>query len=169
MLTTSGLIGDARAGLFRRQVQKPVKAAPVQIAPVQSVQVQSAILPEPIQMAPIQKGPIQMDMAPPVKAYSISHTPQYCVSYRHHPTLKKICCGCCQPIEVVLHVVDPACCTSSVDVTVCVPGCCLDAPTVDGRCGILGRRIVTYQWSNGFKVRAVFNAHNDVVVHSYGR
>ncbi len=95
--------------------------------------------------------------------------PEYCVKYRHHPTLRKICCGCCTTQQVVLVVQDPCCCKCAVEVCICIPGCCKGEPKVSSRCGILGRRIVTYEWCCGYKARVVFSGCSDVVVTTYGR
>lgn len=94
--------------------------------------------------------------------------PKYCISYRNHPLLGPRT-GSCGTIKVALEVPDPACCKYLVEVPVCIPACCTDVPKMHSRCGVLGRRIVVYDWCCGYKVRVVFNRCNDVVVHSYGR
>lgn len=96
------------------------------------------------------------------------HFPKYCISYRNHPLLGPRT-GSCGTMKIALAVPDPACCKYVVEVPVCIPCCCTDVPKVHSRCGVLGRRIVVYDWCCGYKVRVVFNRCNDVVVHSYGR
>jgi len=91
-----------------------------------------------------------------------------CIKYRHHPTLRKICCGCEESTRTVLQVTDPCCCCV-VEVEVCLPACCDDCPKVCCSPGILGRDVVTYEWCCGYKVRVVFDRCGDITVHSYGR
>ncbi len=91
---------------------------------------------------------------------------KYVARHKHH----SVCCGCgCKPLtEVTLDVPDPATCDCSVEVSVCVPACCEGDPCVTSRCGVLGRRIVWYEWDCGFKARVVFNKHNEITVTSFG-
>ena len=94
--------------------------------------------------------------------------PAPCISYHHHRTLRRTCCGCCDPINAILEVTDPVCCTT-VEVPVCLPGCCDGVPTVCPGRGLLGRGVVEYQWCCGYRVKVVFKKCGDIVVHSYGR
>jgi hypothetical protein len=75
-------------------------------------------------------------------------------------------CGpvCAPPKTLVLNVKNPACCGDYACVRVCVPGCCEGVPHVCSRCGILGRGIVTYNWSCGHRVTVVFTAMGTVRV-----
>jgi hypothetical protein len=70
--------------------------------------------------------------------------------------------------EVVLVVADPATCDCAVEVPLCIPACCEGEPCVTSRCGVLGRRIVWYEWKCGFKARVVFTKHNEINVTSFG-
>ena len=94
--------------------------------------------------------------------------PPPCITYHHHPTLRKICRSCCDPINVVLVVTDPVCC-KTVEVPICLPACCDDVPRVCPRRGLLGRGVVEYEWCCGYRVKVVFRKCGDIAVHSYGR
>lgn len=127
----------------------------------------------PAKSAPVTKASVAVQ---PGAVHTVPSVPVYespacapCISYCHHRTLRKTCCGCCDTLKILLPVQDPCCCTNIVEVPVCLPGCCTDAPCVSSRCGLFGRGIVTYTWCCGYKVRVVFNKCGDVVVHSYGR
>jgi hypothetical protein len=76
----------------------------------------------------------------------------------------------CQAQVAMTMVADnPADCVACpVEVPLCIPCCCTDAPTVTSRCGLLGRGIVEYCWSCGFTATVVFRASGDVVVHYRG-
>jgi len=58
--------------------------------------------------------------------------------------------GCCvcppAPIQTTLCVKPPCSCCAR-NVSVCIPGCCNEAPTVCWRKGFLGRQIGTYTWA----------------------
>ena len=90
-----------------------------------------------------------------------------CISYRHHKSLKKKCCGCNDTISTVLKVCDTCC--GEVEIPVCLPCCCEGTPTVCTHNGILGRHSVTYTWCCGYRVKVVFDRCGDIVVHSYDR
>ena len=49
------------------------------------------------------------------------------------------------PARAVLQVKDPCCGRCPVEIPVCIPVCCTDAPKVRCRCGLLGRGYVTYE------------------------
>ncbi len=75
-------------------------------------------------------------------------------------------CGCCPPppVETTLDVSPPCSCCSQ-EVTVCVPACCTEAPTVCWRSGLLGRQIGTYTWACcGHTVKVVVTGRGDVRV-----
>lgn len=101
-----------------------------------------------------------------VEAYPVCK--DRCIKYHHHGRLRKICCGCDEPIKMVLAVKDPCCCCT-VDVEVCLPGCCKEAPSVCSHPGIFGRQIVEYTWCCGYRVKVIFDRCGDVAVHSYAR
>ncbi len=88
-----------------------------------------------------------------------------------YPPLGPACYGAecfrvpCAPTKtLLLQVKNPACCTDSACVKVCVPACCEGAPKVCARCGVLGRGIVTYEWCCGHRVTVVFTAMGTVRV-----
>lgn len=90
-----------------------------------------------------------------------------CIKYRdHHRRCSKICCSCEPPIKTIL-VVEKPCTSCAFEVPVCLPACCTGAPQVCSRPGILGRKIVEYQWCCGFRVKMVFTHCGDLIVHSY--
>ena len=74
------------------------------------------------------------------------------------------CCCPPPPIRTTLCVRPPCdCCTRNV--TVCVPGCCTEAPTVCWRKGFLGRQVGTYTWACcGHSVEVVVTRRGDVRV-----
>jgi len=75
-------------------------------------------------------------------------------------------CCCCPPppIQTTLCVAPPCSCCSQ-NVTVCVPGCCTEPPTVCWRSGIFGRQIGTYTWPCcGHEVKVVVTKRGDVKV-----
>lgn len=61
------------------------------------------------------------------------------------------CCppapSCCPPAPIQATLcVNPPCSCCNQNVSVCIPGCCTEAPTVCWRSGFLGRQIGTYTW-----------------------
>lgn len=89
-----------------------------------------------------------------------------CVTYRTRLLGCNPCCDpCAAPIKVVLNPVDPCTCCK-VEVCVCVPACCTDAPCVECGRGLLGRSIVTYTWKCGHTVTVKFKRNGDVLVVS---
>jgi len=79
--------------------------------------------------------------------------------------LKKVkCCNpCLPPIQAVLHVTNPCTCCP-VDVPVCLPNCCCDAPKVECRKTLLGDGVVTYSWCCGFSASIRFQPCGNVLV-----
>lgn len=75
-------------------------------------------------------------------------------------------CCCCPPapIQTTLCVAPPCSCCSQ-NVSVCIPGCCTEAPTVCWKNGIFGRQIGTYTWACcGHSVKVVVTRRGDVKV-----
>ncbi len=94
--------------------------------------------------------------------------PQYCITYHKHCLLRRVCCDCCvPPYQTVLKAKVPCSCCE-VDIPVCVPGCCTDAPCVTCRPGLFGRVVTEYTWCCGFKVRIVATRRGTIAVHTYG-
>lgn len=88
------------------------------------------------------------------------------IEYRNHcRPLRKGDCLCAPPIPTVLAVPAGPCCQCAVEVPVCIPACCTDAPQVEGRRGLLGRTRVLYRWCCGFEVEVVFCGNGDLIVH----
>lgn len=90
-----------------------------------------------------------------------------CITYRDRGCLD-VCCGCEAPIQTVLLVKDPVTCCC-VEVPICLPPCCTDAPKVCAREGLFGRGIVDHDWCCGFSVKVTFRARGDIVVTYIGR
>lgn len=101
-------------------------------------------------------------------AKSCSHCCERCITYRHHNTMRKTCCGCEEAVKTCLKVTDP-CCGCCVEIPICLPACCKGEPKVCCHAGLMGRDVVTYEWCCGYKVRVVFDRCGDVTVHSHGR
>lgn len=143
-------MGAMQKLLPRAQVQKGYGFAPAQkmYSPV----------------APMQKfGPAQKGVG------TACCCPAYgCIRYHNHPLFRKRCCRCCPPIQTVLMVQDPRYCCCATPVPVCISACCKGAPQVSSRKGVLGCGYVTYRWCCGFKIKVVFRAKGDIVVHTYG-
>ena len=91
--------------------------------------------------------------------------PQPCIIYRHHGP--KLCCGCEISVPTILTVNNPCTCCP-VDIPVCLPACCTDAPQVCSGQGLLGRTVVTYDWCCGFRVTVRFRHNGDIVVVTHG-
>lgn len=74
------------------------------------------------------------------------------------------CCCPPAPIQTTLCVNPPcSCCNKAV--SVCIPGCCTEAPQVCWRSGFLGRQIGTYTWPCcGHTVKVVVTRRGDVRV-----
>jgi hypothetical protein len=93
--------------------------------------------------------------------------PTRCVTYKHH-RCKKVCCDCTPALPLVLAVKDPCVCGCFVEVQVCLPACCTDAPKVCSHDGVFGREVVEYEWCCGYRVKVIFDRHGDVIVHTFG-
>ena len=91
-----------------------------------------------------------------------------CIDYRYRRPCRKACCECAPPQKLTLCVKDPCCCVSTVKVPVCVPSCCKGEPCVSGRCGVLGRGVVTYEWCCGYKLTVTFKKCGDLTVTYFG-
>lgn len=92
--------------------------------------------------------------------------PQRRIEYRNHcRPVRKGDFLCAPPIQTVLAVPDGSSCQGAVEVPVCIPACCTDAPRVEARRGLLGRTRVLYRWCCGFEVEVVFCGNGDLIVH----
>ncbi|HEX4130404.1 MAG TPA: hypothetical protein VHZ24_10190 [Pirellulales bacterium] len=87
--------------------------------------------------------------------------PTPCIEYRHRGLCKVKCC--LPPIQTSLCVMDPCTCCP-VNIPVCLPGCCCDAPSVSSRHGLFARGIVTYDWCCGATVTVRFERDGNVLV-----
>ncbi len=110
-------------------------------------------------MPPVQKGELPCGPA-------CGCPQQRRIAYRdHRRPPRKGDCLCAPPIQTVLAVPDGSCCQCAVEVPVCIPACCVDAPQVDIRRGLLGRARVLYRWCCGFEVEVVFCGNGNLIVH----
>jgi hypothetical protein len=121
----------------------------------------------PADLAPPLPSPSVENVFPATLASPAPACCEPCIQYRTKHRRRKTCCACEPPINIMLAVENPRTCCI-VDVPVCIPGCCTDAPSADGRCGIFGRGIVKYQWCCGYKVTVAFNKHGDILVTYHG-
>jgi len=100
--------------------------------------------------------------------YQKSHLPAHAhVKYVHHRGHCRACCAKSPPLQTVLTVENPRT-KCPVAVPVCIPSCCVELAGVHGRCGLLGRGIVHYEWCCGFSLKVVFDRFGDATVHYYG-
>jgi hypothetical protein len=96
---------------------------------------------------------------------TICQTPR-CIDYRHHRA-RRCRFDPCHTTQVVLQVPDYCCCCL-VEVPVCVPACCTEAPSICSHKGLFGRDVVEYSWCCGYSIKVVFDRCGDVTVHYYG-
>ena len=74
------------------------------------------------------------------------------------------CCCAPPPIHTTLCVAPPCGCCCPQEVSVCIPGCCTEAPTISWRKGIFGRQIGLYTWPCcGHQVKVVVNRKCEIV------
>lgn len=85
-----------------------------------------------------------------------------CISYEHRG--RSICCCECAPIQTALQVTDPCtCCT--IEVPVCLPGCCTGSPAVCSRCPILfNREVIKFEYCCGVTVVVKISKCGDILV-----
>lgn len=85
------------------------------------------------------------------------------ITYLHHG--RKICC-CESPIQMELPVQIPCgCTTTTINIPVCLPGCCTGAPHMVCHWGPLGRGVVRYDFCCGVIVKIIVRPCGDIVVH----
>lgn len=145
LIACGGLAGDVQAELLGTQQEEPTPAA-----------------------QPAQPSEPEAAATAVVEPASICCAPQYCISYRPHHVRRSVCCdGCVEPVQTILHVQDPCTCCP-IEVPVCVPGCCTDAPCVTTRRGLFGRTVTEYCWCCGFRVKIIMTRGHDIIVYTYG-
>jgi hypothetical protein len=141
------ILGVMAAASFARQ--------PASAPPPAEGQPPAAVVEAPVVTQPVGGACCDV-VAPPC-------CPKPCITY-HHKRKRKACYDpCAGTAQMVLAVKDPCCCCT-VEVPICVPVCCQDAPCVDSRCGLFGRGIVEYSWNCGYRVQIVFTKHGGVRV-----
>ena len=150
ILLASESIADARNPFRRTRTEKRAHSLPLEVVTAQPAPYQAAQKNyQATQKGTYEKGSVAT-----------------CVRYIQHRPHKKLCRNC-GSYNTRIAVYDPFSC-STVDVTICIPGCCLGGPVASCRPGLLGRGITTYSWCCGFTVRTAVTMHGDVTVHYYG-
>ncbi len=91
--------------------------------------------------------------------------PKPCITYRHRG--RHTCCPMGETVQTVLVVCDP-CTGCPVEVPVCLPACCADAPTMHCGIGPLGRANVVFDWCCGYEVIVRFKRNGDLIVITHG-
>ena len=91
------------------------------------------------------------------------------ITYNHVCIRRVCCCKCDPPIETILVVKDPSCCTACpVDIPVCLPSCCTGEPTVNCWNGLFGRGVVRYDYCCGLSIKIIFRLNGDIAVTYIG-
>jgi len=90
--------------------------------------------------------------------------PTPCITYRH--LFRPIaCCGCPEPVKMVLSVKNPCSCNCcEVPVPVCLPGCCTGEPKVSCFHGLFACGCVQYDWCCGVSVVVKFKRSGELIV-----
>jgi len=140
-------------------IQRPPVDA-VQKVPLGVIQKGPLDAPPLMPMPAVQKGDITCCPAP-----GCGCPQQRRIEYRNHCRLRKGVFACAPPVQTVLVVPVDSCGQCAVEVPVCIPACCTDAPQVEARKGLLGRTRVLYRWCCGFEVEVVFCCNGDLIVH----
>lgn len=91
-----------------------------------------------------------------------------CIRYHYHPLHRKVCRDCCKPPFKAVVTVEDKCCGCLIEVPICVPACCEDAPKVSTHCGVFGRQVTEYCWCCGYRVKIVMDRCGDLHVHYFG-
>jgi len=181
-------VAPAQAEPRHRQLAAGWEVVPAQVGyPADSWQ---KTMPEVIQKPPVdavQKAPLGVFQKGPL--YPIQHLPmgavqkgeirccpspgcgcpqQRRIEYRNHCRMRKGAFACAPSVQTVLLVPAGPCGQCAVEVPVCIPACCTDAPQMQARQGLLGRTRVLYRWCCGFEVEVVFCCNGDLIVHYDG-
>ncbi len=125
---------------------------------------------QPVETQQVEPQPVVVQSASIAElAATTSCAPKYCIKYHKHRRLRRVCCDdCLQPYTAMLNVTDPCTCIP-VEVPVCVPGCCTDAPKMSCRRGLFGRTVTEFTWCCGYRVKIVLSSRrNEITVHTYG-
>jgi len=123
--------------------------------------------PEPIVGQPMVGQPIPYaSPGPPVVVQPAIPVSERNIRYVSHRKLLFPARGGA-PVDSVLLVEDPLKCDCLVAIPVCLPVHCTGKPIVRSRVGLLGRGNVTYVYSNGYRLKIVFEKCGDVTVHTF--
>ena len=182
------MVAPARAEPRHRHLQAGWEVVPAQVGypadswqkgPLEAIQKGPAEVVQKVPLGVIQKGPLDAVQNMPMAAVQkgeITCCPspgcgcpqQRRIEYRNHCRLRKGAFACAPPVQTVLVVPGGGCGQCAVEVPVCIPACCTDAPQVEARRGLLGRTRVLYRWCCGFEVEVVFCCNGDLIVHYDG-
>lgn len=90
------------------------------------------------------------------------------IKYWNHPLLAHAYCGCeCKETYTTRLSVPCQCCP--VTVKVCIPRCCVGAPSCETHRDLLGRKTYVYCWPCGYSVKIVDRHTGTLVVHTFNR
>jgi len=100
----------------------------------------------------------------PAPCAPVACCPTPCITYRH--LFRPIaCCGCPEPMKMVLSVKNPCSCNCcEVPIPVCLPGCCTGEPKVSCFHGLFACGCVQYDWCCGVSVVVKFKRTGEVIV-----
>ena len=119
-----------------------------------------AVMPAP---ADAELMPGAVPAAPPASQLATPH-----IAYRTHLGARRMLRRNAPiNVSVVAEHPDP-CIDCAVEVPLCIPCCCTGEPVVTSHRGLLGRGVVEYCWSCGFRAEVVFRNRGDMVVHYRG-
>jgi hypothetical protein len=100
---------------------------------------------------PVPPGAPTVPPAPTISGPAVHAAPP--IDYdTHHKARRMYRSGQVQLVMVTQNPADGCC----YEIPLCVPACCTGDPVVSGGRGILGRGVVEYCWSCGFKAKVKF-------------
>jgi hypothetical protein len=107
------------------------------------------------------------EIVQPLPAASpVAYYPSSGLIYRHRGH-NRAGYGCAPPIQTVLTATNPCTCCP-VAIPVCVPACCVGAPSVSCHRGLFGASVIDFDWACGYRVTVRFKHNGQVVVVSRG-
>ena len=85
------------------------------------------------------------------------------ICYRHVGRRHTCCDPCLEPINTTLTVCHP-CTGCTIEVPVCLPGCCTGSPTACDRGTLIGAGLTRFDWCCGFSVVVRYQRCGDITV-----